>query len=149
MAGETDNCMPVEANLRTGRPTSAITHGLTAKAVLDCEEREYLETVEKLQRTFPCQTVIEEAWLRRIARLIVRLDRAARIDAACFAECFGAVSDERGMSALRFEHFVATVAKYEIAIGRALAKAQHEFERLQSAARGEKAAAPVMVDFTW
>ena len=131
------------------RAANAVTHGLTAEAVLESERKEYESTFAALQDTYEVKSAIEGAWLRRIARLIVRLDRAARIDAVTFAECFGGDAGEAGMSPLRFERFMATVARYELEIGRALAKAQHEFERLQRATRGEASVAPIMVDFTW
>ena len=153
------------------RSMNAVRHGLTARRVLESEAEAYKAAFDALQRECGCTKVVELALLRRVAHLIVRLDRAALIDALSFAECFedapstgsgqgegprrnpesaaDAPQTSAAFSHLRFDHLLATVARYELELGRALAKAQHELERLVGAGPGVPEAPAHIVDFNW
>ena len=134
------------------RTLNALTHGLTSARVLREEGAAFDRVLGRLVLEHDPRTVMEQALVRRIARMIVRLERAALVDAVTFANCFSEdpESGRDELNPVALEGLIATVNRYELAIGRALAKAHHELERLES--RREPGAAsvpPVIVDFNW
>ena len=137
------------------RAGNALTHGLTAQRVLEAEREAYEQHHMKLELEYEPETAAERALVRRVARLIVRLDRAARVDAVAFANCWydrpGADGDDTGrdLDMRALHNHVQTIDRYERALGRALAKAIHELERLICARTGEAVVQPCVIDFNW
>ena len=138
------------------RALNALTHGLTSKHVLKAEIAAFDIALESLRKQHEPVGVCEEALMRRIARLVVRLERAAQIDALCFAQCF----DDRGdhesepmstghFNHVKFQQFVETISRYELSIGRALAKCLHEFERLSMSRKGQEPSKVIHLDLNW
>ena len=129
---------------------NALKHGLRAARILEEERQGYERALARFQTEYAPETSMEEILIRRLARLAVRLDRAGDLERAGFAQCFSGPPGEEEFNAAAFAAFQGTLARYELSIGRALVKCQHEIERLLRG-RGVKVAGslPIMVDFNW
>ena len=88
------------------RALNALKHGLTSQTVLAEEESAYYCALEALQEDYEPQTAYERALVRRPARLIVGLERAAMVEARSFAAIFPGDAAEnapgQGFSRLAF-----------------------------------------------
>ena len=138
--------------MAAGSPTAlnALKHGLRCDRVLDEERESYEGLLARFLGEYWPQTAMEDILTRRLARLAVRLERAGELESRGFAECFSGPEGQEVFNPTAFAAFHGTIARYELSIGRALVKCQHELERLLRG-RGVKVAEslPIMVDFNW
>jgi hypothetical protein len=128
------------------RSLNALKHGLTASRVLAAEEEAFAAALGSLREEAHPAGPHEEALVRRMAHLTVRLDRAGDLERALYARCH---AEDGAFNTLAFERLTATVGRYERAMARALAKTSHELERLQAKRAGEAVPSPQIVDFNW
>ena len=129
-----------------GRAANAVGHGLTAARVLE-EEREGCAVARRdLIEAYQPENSLEEALVDRLAHLVVRSRRSGELESRAFAACCG---DSGEVNWALFERMAQTVGRYDLAIGRALAKTKHELDRILQARSGEDMAPPAVVDFNW
>jgi len=129
-----------------GRAANALTHGLTARRVLDAEREAYAAARRDLIEAYRPENCLEEALVDRLAHLVVRSRRAGELELRAFASC---CTDRDEVNWALFERMVQTVGRYDLAVGRALAKAKHELERVLQARAGQGVVPPAIVDFNW
>ena len=129
---------------------NALKHGLRSARVLEEEREGYEAALARFEAEYRPETAMEELLIRRLARLPVRLDRAGDLERVGFAQCFSGPEGQEEFNAEAPAAFQGTLARYELSIGRAVVKCQHEIERLLRG-RGVKVAErlPIMVDFNW
>ena len=132
------------------RARNPVTHGLSASHVLETEQAEYdLALADLIEEHHPLGPV-ENALCKRMARLSVRLNRAGRVEAEAYAACFEVgAQGQIELNHLLFKQLVETIGRYELSMGRALAKTQHELERMLAKRQGENVCLPAIVDFNW
>ncbi len=128
------------------RSRNAVKHGLTARHVLDEEMEAYRAALAELQAQEEPEGPVEAALVERIAMLCVRVRRAAQIEAQAHARCYG---EDGSVDLLAFQHVAGNIGRYELALGRALAKAQHELERLKHRRGIGDDPGATVIDFNW
>ena len=128
------------------RATNAVTHGLTGAVVLESERKAYDSARSELVAAYSPGNALEQALVDRLAHLVVRSQRAGDLEQRAFAECCGEGGE---VNWALFERMTLTVGRYDLAIGRALAKAKHELERVTRERDGEQTVAPAVVDLNW
>jgi len=132
------------------RALNALTHGLTARRVLEHEKDKYEGNLRALVPDTSGVGPVELALLRRTALLCVRLDRAGTLESVGYANCFEDREDGScRFNQIAFSRLLDTVHRYELAVGRTLCKTQHELERLSETRRGGSPSPTVCVDFNW
>jgi hypothetical protein len=119
---------------------------LTPARVLACEQGAFRTALHELTEYLAPHGGHEAALVRRLAHLIARFDRAGDLERALYADCY---DDDGSFNALLFERLRSTVARYERATARALAKTRHELERLELKRTGKAVPSPQIVDFNW
>ena len=127
------------------RGLNAVSHGLTSRRVLEAEIASFQAAIDDLKAHYLPQGAVEGAFVERLAVLTVRLSRAGRVEREMHSLCYS----DGGFNQLAFERLVASAGRYELSIGRALAKTLHELERVQARREGEVQCEPRIIDFNW
>lgn len=132
---------------------NALRHGLTANQVVLFDEAatDFSRFHDDLRAGLDPGDAIEEALVERIVLCAWRLRRACRAEAGVIndsAEKFRRHGDtpELGASFAHASWEVATLARYEAALDRALGRAHVMLERRQARRRGETVSPPIVVD---
>ena len=76
------------ASRRPGSAGNALVHGLTASRVLAEDRDAYAQTLECLNADYQPSTPFERALVHRMARLIVRIERAHAVEVLLYAMCW-------------------------------------------------------------
>ena len=140
---------------------NAVKHGLLAKGMTELDDSDAYESlVQRLIRDYDPVGDLEIFSVRRIAFCMIRLDRAARIEANYIdaeihppsqeQDSMAPITPELGLStpisALSAINLVSGFQRYETAIENKLYRAIHELERRQRMRKGELVPAPQSVD---
>ena len=140
---------------------NAVKHGLSAKGITELDDSDAYESlVQRLTRDYDPVGDLEIFSVRRIAFCMIRLDRAARIEANYInAEIHPPSQEQHSMapitpelghstpiSALSAINLVSGFQRYETAIENKLYRAIHELERRQRVRKGEFVPAPQSFD---
>jgi len=143
---------------------NAVKHGLLAKGITELDDSEAYESLlQRLTDAYRPVGDLEEFYLQRIALDIMRLRRAARLEAEYITgeihppvmtegiqNPFAATITDPGLpppvSALGAINLVSGFQRYETTIENRLYRAINQLERLQRSRRGEFVPAPQTVD---
>jgi len=132
---------------------NALRHGLTAEQVVLFDEAgtDFAAYHAELRAALDPADAVDEALVERIVLCAWRLRRACRAEAGVIndsAETFQRHGDtpELGASFAHAAWEVATVARYETALDRALGRAHAMLECRQARRRGEAVPPPIVVD---
>lgn len=143
---------------------NAVNHGLLAKGITELDDSDAYESlIQRLTVAYRPVGDLEIFWVRRIAFCMVRLDRAARLEAEYItAEIHLPVQEQllpdvlerpiveselpAAVGSLSAINLVSGFQRYETAIENKLYRAINQLERTQRMRRGEFVPAPAALD---